>query len=133
MLRVELRGNKRIANKLMRSTALINKRFDKVTAREVATLSQESSNEPEPPPKPTYQRTGFMMNSWDTKQYGLGVHAVINNAPYSGFVVGVTGTQAWMHDGYWWTVDEIINQRQKRKRFLGALLSEVHEVINGTG
>ena len=132
MLQVELRGHTRIANNLMRSAARISKRFDNVMAREAERGAEELSSEPYPPPKPPYQRTGLLGQSWDTHTLGRGRHAVINTAPYSGLVVGA-GTQAWMHEGYWWTVDEVLSRRSNTRRILGALLSEVHEAINGTG
>ena len=67
-----------------------------------ATDMWETARAYEPPPLPTYRRSGRLQSSWFLRRKGQG-YSVGSDVPYARFVRGnASGAgQAWMHVGRW--------------------------------
>lgn len=68
---------------------------------------------PAPPANSSYVRTGKLGQSITEDVYadGAGVTGVIgSNIPYAPYVIGGDDEQAWMHQGRWWQLPEIVEK-----------------------
>lgn len=80
----------------------------------------QAKTAPYPPQRPTtYRRTGTEGRGWYVQQ-GSGQVTIGNRAPYSGWVQQ-EATQAWMHKGYWPTVEDKAESKEAEEVFLRAI------------
>lgn len=76
-----------------------------------------------PPPKPTYERTYQLKGGYYYEHVSEGEFGIGNKMPYAPLVV-VRDRQAWMHKGYWWTMDDVLEER------IPELADDVFEAIH---
>lgn len=132
MISVTVRGNNRVANHLRTVATSAPKAFDNVMYRQMQGWRSDLKAEPYPPRRPnqTYIRTGRLANSWGVQKQSAGKYRIVNTAPYAGYVVGAR-SQAWMHKERWWTVEEILSERQRRRDLTEALTKALKEELDG--
>jgi len=122
MVRMEFKGYNRVRNALR---GLASKRKDvssPIIAEWLKKLRATLKSEKYPPklPNQKYIRTGNLANRWAVQD-----NAIINRAKYAGYVVG-KGTQAEIHQGRWWTMQDVVNRESPK---LVKSLSERYEEI----
>lgn len=82
----------------------------------------------EPPPVPSYRRTGRLRSSWQLARQG-GRWTLGSDAPYARFVRGTPegGGQAWMHVGRWRPLSELARRALDVRE---ALLARLRRLLN---
>lgn len=127
---ITIKGSNRVRNNLRRTISDVPEIADDVLAEHTNYLRRELKGTKYPPKRPgqTYTRTGTLANSWARKRIKAGVWAVVNNTTYAIHVVNA-GTQAWMHEGRWWTMQEI--ERDNRPRLTKNLTNAIENLIDG--
>lgn len=81
---------------------------------------------PAPPANSSYVRTGKLGQSITTEVTtdGVDVAGVIgSNIPYAPYVIGSDDEQAWMHEGRWWQLDNIVEKN------LDAIAEEIGQSV----
>lgn len=81
---------------------------------------------PAPPVNSTYIRTGKLGQSITTDVYAAGAEVVGiigSNIPYAPYVIGTDDEQAWMHEGRWWQLADVV------EKDLGMITDEIARSI----
>jgi len=99
-------GYNRVKNKLRGLVASNPPPANKIIRRWLKKLRARLKKEKYPPklPNQKYVRTGNLANRWAATANTIG-----NTAPYARWVVN-EGTQAAIHAGRWWTMQEIFER-----------------------
>ena len=76
-------------------------------------LHQHVPPYPAPPPESSYVRTGKLGQSINTDVYTAGnevIGVIGSNISYAPYVIGSDDEQAWMHEGRWWQMVNVVEQ-----------------------
>lgn len=68
---------------------------------------------PARPANSTYIRTGNLANRFAVQRIGLARYRINNSATYASYVIGEPSgpfKQAWMHQGRWWMMGDVIEE-----------------------
>jgi len=117
---MEFKGYNRVANMLrLLASEMASEVVDPVLGEWTKDVRYDLKAEPYPPkrPKQIYVRTGQIANRWRAEQVKPGVWRIVNDAVdkygrfYAFRVVGDAqgDGQAWMHEGRWWLVREVVD------------------------
>lgn len=109
---MEFRGYNRVKNAL-RGLVVKSPQVADETLRAWAQDSRAELKSTPYPPVPAgskYIRTGNLANRWAVVNLGVARYALVNRAPYSGWVVGEQQTQTHRQNK-WWRASEILARR----------------------
>lgn len=133
MFSINANGSTRVANRYRTAASKAPQTIDKIMGAHMQTWRKDLKAEPYAPKRTgqKYIRTGNLANSWRVHKRGLARYSIVNSASYSMYVVDKK-KQAWMHEKRWWTAQDILGQRARRKSLTKDLTRAIVKDINGT-
>lgn len=134
MVKVEVRGNNRVANSLRSAATEYPKRVDGIVYQYAQKWRGDLKATPYPPMRSgqAYVRTGRLANSWGVTKSGEAKYSINNSAPYAKYVIDDID-QAWMHAGRWWTAQEILAEKDRRQALTRDLTEALTEILESGG
>ena len=99
-----------VAEKLTTYAGAVGEQAEALAGERAQQIGEEARRY-EPPPLPSYRRTGRLARSWRVEREGAG-YRVGSDAPYARFVRGHPsgGGQVWLHVGRWRPLSDIAAQ-----------------------
>lgn len=119
--KIEIRGLDHLNGKLSRIQNQIGPTLFKATDRAVKYVHSTVPPYPPPHPESGYVRTGTLGRKIHTEVRPIGKESIgligtdVIYAPWviSDEAVGDRGPQAWMHEGRWYTLQEVVRKARK--------------------
>lgn len=105
-------GSRRVANKMRGAAAAAPRATQDAAYKWGQNVRAALRAKPYPPERTgqTYRRTYKLQRSFYARRVGKSSIEIGNSQPYSNYVIGDKsgGSQAWMHQGRWWLVRDVI-------------------------